>query len=303
MNRISIRSLFNLLCFILIFNSNAFAQKEVQAESDFQIGVIADCQYCSDPGEGIRKYAASPGKLQQCVDHFNTLPLEYVIHLGDFIDRDFESFEVVTPIYNQLTMPKYHVLGNHDFSVSDDKKKDVPSMLGLTKNYYDFELKGWRFVVLDGNDISFHAFPEQSEQYDQVENYYKQLENQPPKWNGAIGAIQLLWLKDVLEKATQADENVILYCHFPVFPEDSIHNLWNSHEIIELLEANSCVKAYINGHNHAGNYALKEGIHYFNLKGMVDTEETSYALIHVFDDRLEVKGFGREEDRVMKFSK
>ena len=95
----------------------------------------------------------------------------------------------------------------------------------------------------------------------------------------------------------------MVYCHFPVYPADSIHNLWNSHEIIDLLEANSCVKAYINGHNHAGNYAIKEGIHYFNLKGMVDTQENSYAVIRFYDDRLDVKGFGREEDRVMKIDK
>ncbi len=303
MNYKNFYSLFNLINLFLIVSINVLAQNETSSRSDFSIGVIADCQYCSDPGEGIRKYAASHGKLLQCVDYFNTLSLEYVIHLGDFIDRDFESFDVVIPIYNKLNVPKYHVLGNHDFFVSDEKKATVPSTLGLHSKYYDFELKGWRFVVLDGNDISFHAYSEHSEQYNQTENYYKQLGNEPPKWNGAIGAGQLLWLKGVLNKATDSNEKVILYCHFPVYPEDSIHNLWNSNEIIELIEANTCVKAYINGHNHAGNYAIKNGIHYFNLKGMVDTEETSYAVIHFFDDRLEVKGFGREEDREMKISK
>ena len=74
--------------------------------SPFAFGVIADCQYCDDPGSGVRKYAASENKLNKCVSHLNKMDLEYVIHLGDFIDRDINSFDVVTPIYNQLKMPK-----------------------------------------------------------------------------------------------------------------------------------------------------------------------------------------------------
>ncbi|MFT6059924.1 MAG: hypothetical protein ACJAU9_001352 [Lentimonas sp.] len=34
------------------------------------------------------------------------LDLAFVTHLGDFIDRDFESFDEVNSIYNQLKMPK-----------------------------------------------------------------------------------------------------------------------------------------------------------------------------------------------------
>ena len=274
-------------------------QKAISTEP-FSIGVIADCQYCSDPGEGVRKYAASEGKLQQCVGHLNTMKLEYVVHLGDFIDRDFESFDVVKPIYKQLKMPKYHVLGNHDFSVADDKKKDIPQTMGLTARYYDFKANGWRFVVLDGNDVSFHAYPEHSDKYKEAVKYYEDQQIKSPKWNGAIGEKQLKWLNNVLKKASGAGEKVVLYCHFPVYPEGNNHNLWNSNEIIEILEAHSCVKAYINGHNHAGNYGIKEGIHYLTMKGMVDTEETSYAVIKVKDDRLEIKGFGREENRVLE---
>ena len=67
-----------LICFFL--THICFGQKEINDEP-FSIGVIADCQYCADPGEGIRKYAASVNKLQLCVDHFNTLKLSYVVHL------------------------------------------------------------------------------------------------------------------------------------------------------------------------------------------------------------------------------
>ena len=70
-----------------------------------------------------------------------------------------------------------------------------------------------------------------------------------------------------------------------------------------MIESFSCVKAYINGHNHKGNYGLKSGVHYLTIQGMVDTEETSYAKVKVYDDRLELKGFGREGDRQMVIRK
>lgn len=283
------------LGFIIVVNACACQDNE----KSFSIGVIADCQYCADPGKGVRKYAASESKLSKCVDHFNSMDLDYVVHLGDFIDRDIKSFDVVSPIYNQLNMPKYHVLGNHDFSVLEREKKDIPKILGLPSKYYDFEVKGWRFIILDGNDVSFHAYPEDSEEFRKATDYYEKNEITSPKWNGAIGKKQISWLNNVLQNATKAGEKVVLYCHFPLFPEN-VHNLWNAREIMEIIENYSCVKAYMNGHNHEGNYGSKEGIHYLTLKGMVDTDETSLAVIHLNADHLKVTGFGREEDRVMK---
>ena len=107
---------------------------------------------------------------------------------------------------------------------------------------------------------------------------------------------QLKWIESRLVTATKAKERVMLFCHFPVFPKNG-HNLWNDKVLTELLARYPCVVAYINGHNHAGNYGQRDGIHYLTLKGMVDTEENSYAVIEVYADRLVVKGFGRERSR------
>jgi manganese-dependent ADP-ribose/CDP-alcohol diphosphatase len=124
----------------------------------FRFGAVADCQYCEATSKN-RKYNLSPKKLTACVQHYNKQELSFVVHLGDFIDRDFESFDKVVPIYNRLKAPHYHVLGNHDFSVVDDKKLLVPAKLGLKQRYYDFARNGWRFIVIDGNDVSLYAWP------------------------------------------------------------------------------------------------------------------------------------------------
>ena len=265
-------------------------------DQNYAFGAIADCQYCDVKTTGRRRYALSKEKLAKCVADFNTMDLAFVTHLGDFIDRDFASFDVVNPIYNQLKMPKYHVLGNHDFSVADHLKQDVPSKMGMPAKYYDFEKNGWRYVVLDGNDVSFHAYPKGSEEAKHASEYYIGNKISSPKWNGAIGAKQMAWLSEVLDDAQQNNEKVILFCHFPIYPANK-HNLWNANEVIALLESFPCVKAYINGHNHHGNYGLKEGIHYVTLKGMVDTETTSYAVIKLHADQIDIVGYGREVNR------
>ena len=262
----------------------------------YACGMIADCQYCNVEGPGRRQYALSKTKLSECVAELNKMDLAYVIHLGDLIDRDFESFDVVNPIFNRLKATKYHVLGNHDFLVADHLKKEVPGKMGMPARYYDFEVEGWRHVVLDGNDISFHAYPESSAETKAAAEYYESNEIESPRWNGAIGAGQLSWLRDVLERAQLNHEKVILFCHFPVYPPNA-HNLWNAEELIALLESYPCVKAYFNGHNHNGNYGVKDGIHYVTLKGMVDTTTNSFAVVTVADDRIDITGYGREEDR------
>ena len=51
----------------------------------------------------------------------------------------------------------------------------------------------------------------------------------------------------------------------------------------------------------SGNYAIKEGIHYLTIQGMVETADTTaYAVVAVYEDRLKVLGVGREQDRVLR---
>ena len=56
----------------------------------------------------------------------------------------------------------------------------------------------------------------------------------------------------------------------------------------------------MNGHNHAGNYGTKNKIHYLTLKGMVDTTSNAFPVIEVYENRLFLKGIGRQKNREMK---
>ncbi len=294
------KAIFTLFA-LLAVSTQSFGADPRPGSPLFRFGAVADCQYC-EATSNVRKYSLSPKKLTACVEHYNKMELSFVVHLGDFIDRDFASFDKVVPIYNRLHAPHYHVLGNHDFSVADDKKALVPAKLGLKERYYDFTRKGWRFIVIDGNDVSLHAWPKADPRTKLASEYHKSLKPRPPSWNGALGDEQMKWIEAKLQTATKARERVMLFCHFPVHPKNN-HNLWNDDVLTGLLARYPCVAAYVNGHNHAGNYGRREGIHYLTLKGMVDTEQTSYAVIEVYADRLVVKGFGRETNRDLALPK
>ena len=286
---------------ILLASALLLAAGSFAAEPLFRFGALADCQYCKQTS-AVRKYSQSPKKLTACVAHYNKLNLAFVVHLGDFIDRDFESFAKVVPIYNRLKAPHYHVLGNHDFSVADEKKASVPAQLGLKNRYYDFAHKGWRFIVLDGNDVSLYAYPKDDPRTKAATAFHRRLKVGTPTWNGGVGSKQLAWIESKLKAATKANERVILFCHFPVYPAN-IHNLWNAEAVTTLLAKYPCVAAYLNGHNHAGNYGEKNGTHYLTLNGMVDTPTSAYSVVEVHKDRLEIKGFGRQKNRVMKLAR
>jgi hypothetical protein len=171
----------------------------------------------------------------------------------------------------------------------------------MPARYYDFNVRNWRFIIIDGNDLSYHAWSKTSARYKESVAYHKQLHADKPTWNGAIGPVQMRWIEEKLQAAEKSGESVVFYGHFPIYPENK-HNLWNSKEIMALLEQYpSVVVAWINGHNHAGNYGKKAGIHYLTLHAMVTKEISSYSILRVFEDRIEVDGFGRQPDRVLSF--
>lgn len=286
-----------MLCVIMCLFAlllGAIARSETDSTPLFEFGAIADCQYHDSEGRH-RKYNRSPEKLAACIEDFNQRELSHVVHLGDFIDRDWKSYDVVLPIAAESKAPFHHVLGNHDFSVEDEYKARVPERLGLSNRYYDFAIGKWRFLILDTNDLSLYAYPKGTPKYEQSRAYLETMSEKPKSYNGGIGKEQLAWIESKLEEAEKSGETVILHSHHAMYPFNN-HIAWNAKEVVSLLESYTCVAAYLNGHLHNGAYGYKKGIHYLTLKGMVDTEETSYATVKVFSDRIEVHGIGRQDD-------
>lgn len=286
----------------LVAATPASAENEHKSKKPaFEFGLIADVQYCDCDAPGTRFYRNSVSKLKDAAAVLNQHKLTFTVQTGDIIDRNLESFDTIIPIYNQIEGPKYHVLGNHDFPVTTDKVVDI---LDMPNQYYDFAKKGWRFIVLDTNDLSMYANEPGSTKYRQAEEMYNQLKASGAKnaqaWNGGVGSDQMNWLHNVLEEAADKNEKVVVIGHMPIYPANE-HNAWNDAALVKELESAGNVVAYFNGHNHEGNYAEKNGIKYVNFQGMVETpDSTAFSVIRAYKDRLEIDGFGREPERVLK---
>jgi manganese-dependent ADP-ribose/CDP-alcohol diphosphatase len=267
-----------------------------------QFGAFADCQYCNCKTAGNRYYRNSLGKLENCIQQFNqNKKIKFVVGLGDLIDRDLASYDSVNAVLAHSKKRVYNVAGNHDFGIEKEQLEQVPEKLHLTQTYYSFIKKGWMFIFLNGNEITFNSNdPEIIKQAKEIFSKLKK-ENKPNtyEWNGGMSQKQIDWMEEQLQKAENKDLNVALFCHYPLLPLEA-HTLWNSEEVLTVLEKYDNVKLWLNGHNHAGNYAFQSGIYFVNLKGMVETEnENAYAEVTLSDNKITIKGFGREPDRTL----
>lgn len=269
----------------------------------FSAGFISDVQY-ENRDDDIRDaehahyYRRAPEKFRAALAEMNRHDLGFVVHLGDLINGGWDSLAVEMAAAATSRHPMHYVLGNHDFTIPEDKKRQLPATLGMPARYYDFSYGGWRFVVLDGTDQSVFGWPAGSPEDLAARAVQKDRYPDGKPWNGAIGPEQMQWLKAILTQADTAGTPVALLCHFPVWPQtDANILLWNAAEVVAAIEPHPCVKLWLNGHEHKGGYGEKAGIHYVNFKGVLDTEENAFTLADFYPGRVELHGFGRETSR------
>jgi predicted phosphodiesterase len=272
----------------------------------FRFGVLADVQYADQPNSGPRYFRQAIKKLRECVADFNRRDLAFVVQLGDLIDRDFENFDTVLGELRQLRAPLYHVLGNHDFYVQETEKPLLCPTLGLESAFYESVIGRWRLIFLDGNELCVNAAPQSSrKRVAAQEMIYRLAKEQAPnahEWNGAISEKQLQWLTQRLERALLKGEEVLLFCHYPLLPLNE-GSLLNWQQVLEVIRGYSCVRAWFSGHYHNGNYERCDHLHLLNFKGMLETcDQTAYAIVSVFPDKLEIEGIGREPQRTLQFT-
>jgi manganese-dependent ADP-ribose/CDP-alcohol diphosphatase len=280
------------------------ADEREQAQAPLlRFGLIADAQYADADPEGERHYRSTPEKMKRAVETIRAAKPAFTLHLGDFIDRDFKSFDTMLPLMKELGHPVHHLLGNHDYSVADTEKARVVATLGMPHDYYTFRSGGIRIVMLDTNSISTYKHPANSSSATAAAKQLKAFESsgQPgaKRWNGGASTPQIEWLDRELSAADAAKERVILCGHHPLLPAD-MHALWNPEAVIAVIDKHPCVVAWFNGHNHAGDFAERKGIPYLTFRSMLhQPETTAFSIIDVHADRIVVTGHGREVSRTL----
>jgi 3',5'-cyclic AMP phosphodiesterase CpdA len=277
----------------------------------FRFGLIADVQYADDDVnvDLDRHYRASRTKLADAIADFEREPLEFVVHLGDLVDHDLDNVPAMLAPMNASSLNFLQVLGNHDFSHEGGTGVYDPATvceaIGLTDPYYSFDHRGWRFVVLNTNEVGVIATQPGTPEHAEGERLLQQVRaadrvNGNP-WNGTIGRAQRAWLEDLLTDAQQQHLRTIIFAHHPVFP-DHHDNLLDDVELRDWLAGFPSLTAWINGHQHQGNYGSYRDVHYLTLAGVVQTaDRNAYAVASVYADRIEIAGRDREPSRTLPF--
>ena len=277
---------------------------------------MSDCQYGDfEPEDFIvdgthhmyhNRYRQSSAKIQQAVDTFNAKKLDFVIHLGDFVDRRLDDADVLLEITNTLKAPFWHVLGNHDFVGSEDNHIGILQKYSMESPYYSRSLNGLRLIVLDTNELSDLKHPKGTDKWQEgirnVEAARQAGKPQAYAWNGGVDKEQMQWLDSELTDAANAGEKAILFSHHQVFPPSVLCAL-NNDEILDMIDRHPNVISYINGHNHLGAFGLRKGVPYVTMPGMLQGETNAFGIVHVYDDRIEVDGYDRVEDMTLEMKR
>lgn len=277
-----------------------------------KFGVITDCQY-ADVGivdlAPQRKFRESKEKLREAINFFNNQDVEFVVHLGDFIDHDIAGFKVLNEITKDLNKPLFHIFGNHDFyevwpkEVNRNSKEELLKLLDMPSPYYEKIFGDFRFLFLDSNEVGVIESTEGSKAYEEGMSLINKLKKagyvNAETWNGTISDEQFKWIVERTIEAEKLNQKVVLFAHHPVFPEHR-ENMLEYEKIINLFRKHKNLAAYLNGHNHDGNEGVVNEVPCITFKGMVDTDENSYSIVELTKEGLLIKGYGREESRKIK---
>ena len=258
-----------------------------KSEQTIRFGIVTDIHYADRETAGTRHYRDSLKKLEQAVASFNAAQLDFVIELGDFIDKgvttrqEMAFMEKIDSVYQTVNVPRHYVLGNHD--VATFSKRQFLERAGYSESYYTFPQNNFQIIVLDA------CFRADGTAYD-AGNY---------DWKDTIVSQQQMdWLKQSLAKG---EGPVLIFIHQRLDDERASTGVKNAQDVRQILETSGRVKAVFQGHHHQGNQAEINGIPYFTLKAMIEgpfPENNAYSIVEITTSgEIRIDGFGNQPNR------
>ena len=246
--------------------------------SDTHIGPTADYER-----HGFRPLPCA----KRMVEIINKLPQkpDFVIHTGDVVtDPDPTSYQQAADLLGKIDVPTYYVVGNHDTAAELKQYMTMGACEFLSDSLltYRFEVKGRRFLVLDGRA------PDEMD----------------PR--GLISDEQMRIVQDEIEQGTMP---LTLFVHFPLV---SLNIPWlepemmteNGEALHQVLKAGSArINGVFYGHIHQHSQVVRDGILYASaastfsqFSGWPNELEASfldtppgYSFVQILDDRLVIQ--------------
>lgn len=254
-----------------------------------RFGITTDIHHADLPNRRARHYRQALDKLRVAVDAFNDENPDYVVQMGDVIDRRqadaqiaVDRLGVVEAALGRLRCDRHYVIGNH--CAAWLTQAQLVEHCGAVASYYSFDVERFHFVVVDScytrDGKPFHA--------DLQARYF-------------IPEDQRRWLADDLAKT---DKPTIVLAHQPLGGSRGRASVQNADDIRNILTESGKVLAVFQGHIHRNDYAQLHGIHYCSLAALVDGSgqaNNSYGIVSLYEDgSIRIQGFHQMQSRDMK---
>jgi predicted phosphodiesterase len=256
---------------------------ESSGAKPLKIAVITDLHHGLAPDAMIRLHAfVDAVKKRKGID--------FALQIGDFCYSQPDSQECVS-LWNELKMPKMHVLGNHDMDKCD--KAAAMKFTGMPSRYGSYEFGAYRLIVLDLNNFKKEG------KLDPYANGNYFTDNATHNW---ADPEQLAWLSEELRKGSKP---TILISHQPLgFAEPGKQLPPEQIEVLKVVtdaakqNPRGAVAACLCGHMHIDRLESHQGIpcycvnsaSYFWSGGMNPYTRPLYAFMELSSDRLIVEG-------------
>lgn len=181
---------------------------------------------------------------------------DFVMDLGDMTFGPVTQDECdYVRHYNAFKAVKtYHTYGNHEYENATPEK--LAEVYQMPRNYYSFDCKGFRFIVLDPH-------------YHLVDGRYELFRNHcsypDEKRQRSLGPEQLAWLHETIFGSPHP-------C--VIFSHESLERVGDGvDESVEVralfADANAAcpgkVRLCVNGHNHVDHFRILDGVAYLDL--------------------------------------
>lgn len=144
----------------------------MQEKPLFRFGLISDIQYADiEDGHSFhgipRYYRASLDGLRRAVTIWQEQHVEFAVQCGDIIDgfnpkeKSDTAMQSVLNEFAKLQKPVYHMIGNHCLYNLPRHRLNELLSIESKASYYSFSPhKAWRFIVIDGYDVSMLGWPD-----------------------------------------------------------------------------------------------------------------------------------------------
>ncbi|MBC9913831.1 metallophosphoesterase family protein [Chitinophaga varians] len=186
----------------------------------------------------------APARLEAFISDMQQLKPDMIIQLGDFCQPKQEN-KAIMDIWDRFNGPAYHVVGNHETD-GGFTPADAAKYWKIPNTYYSFDLKGYHFIVLDGNDTN---------------------PAHQPKWKYErfIGEEQLQWLAKDLDSTSLP---VIVFCHQGFDNDNAVENAAQVRLLFEHVNKKAGfrkVQMAFSGHFHQDYYNCINDVHHVQI--------------------------------------